>query len=349
MAKPANLMTSEILHIPATVQRLIDQQGERIAELAMELKDAARKGVTFAARGTSDNACLYGKYLFEILLGYPVHLAAPSTVTLYRRPMDFAGKLVIGVSQSGESTDVCEYMEAAAKAGARTIGITNNPKSRLAKSSEFHIPLLAGPEKAVAATKTYVGELLVLRMLVTCMTAKKSLHDALPLLPEAIEAAMSTEDRIKEIVPRFRYMHAAVVLGRGYNYATAQEFALKLMETSHVPVHPFSFADFLHGPVSVMHQGFPSFVFLSKGPTANGVKELMTDVHGRGGELVVFSNTKIKENATLWPVYVDAPLNEVDSPLVNIIPAYLFAKQYSLLCGFDPDNPKGLTKVTHTR
>ena len=349
MTEPGAIMSSEIKAIPAVVEGLARKHLDFTAHLARELLPAARRGVTFAARGTSDNACLYGKYLFEVNLGLPVHLAAPSTVTLFKSPMQLHGHLVVGVSQSGESTDVCEYLEFARQAGARTLGITNNAESRLAKNAEFHLDLSAGQEKAVAATKTYVAELVVLRMLVAAMMGDQGVVEAVQDLPARLEAALAAEERIAALASRYRYMRAAVVLGRGYNFASAQEFALKLMETCYLPVHPFSFADFLHGPVAMLHEGFPTFVFLSRGPTEAAVKELMANVHGRGSELLVFSDQDIAQTRLAFNVRIAQTPLEMDSPIQMIMPAYLFAHHLAMVCGYNPDSPRGLTKVTHTR
>ncbi len=343
------IMQKEIHEIPTVAAKIIDSVYPKIEEISSNLKDAARNGVTFVARGSSDNACLYGKYAFEILLGAPVHLAAPSVVTLYKKTPKLSGRLVVGVSQSGESIDVCEYVEAARDSGAFTVGITNAEDSRLARASNVTLPLMCSKERAVAATKTYFAQLFILRLIVTAISGQRRLLSAMDEIPRLAEDAIAASTKeVPEISPRYRYMNAAVVLGRGYNFATALEFALKLMETSYLPVHPFSFADFLHGPVAVLHEGFPTFAFLSKGPTATPVRQLLNDIASRGGESVVFTDLDCKRIKAKKIIRMPRASLEIDSPLSLIIPAYFFAHSLALERGYNPDSPRGLSKVTHT-
>jgi len=341
-------MRREILEIPRAMERIL-QRGAAIRELAEWITEFSPAFVTFAARGTSDNAALFGKYAFETLLGLPVHLAAPSTATIYKRSLELERAVVIGISQSGGSIDVCEYLRLARKSGALTVGITNQPASEIAKAADLVLPLLAGPEKSVAATKTYTSEMLVLLLLVAYLKGDRDLLKQAEKLPELAGKALATEEQVAGLVTRYRYMPASVVLGRGFNYATAQEFALKLMETCYQPVHSFSMADFLHGPIAMIHEGFPTFTFVAQGRMRQPMMTVANRVKGHGSELVVFTNERAAAKLSGCSVYVDAQGEEVLSPFTLIIPAQLFAYHLARVRGLDPDRPRGLTKVTRTR
>jgi glucosamine--fructose-6-phosphate aminotransferase (isomerizing) len=348
-AKNGELMLSEIKQIPGIAERLIDAHTGEIAKNAKRIGEAARNGVYFAARGTSDNACSYGKYLFEILLGIPASLAAPSVATLYKKKIDLKGRLVVGVSQSGESIDVCEYLQMAKKSGALVMGLTNVEDSTLAKISDVLLPLACGEEKAVAATKTYVASLLLMRMVAAAIAGKRPYDEALLELPELMNKTFEHCGEIERVVPYYRYMSGAVCLGRGFNYSSAQEFSLKLMETTYTPVHPFSFADFMHGPVALMHEGLPTFAFLSDGPTAAPMRKALDNLRARGGESIVITNMKRKAEDGERVIVAQKTKFEFDSPMTMILPAYLFAHKLALARNYNPDAPRGLTKVTKTR
>src|SRR6185369_14274817 len=245
--------------------------------------------VVLVARGTSDNAALFGRYLLEIATGIPVSLAAPSISTLYNARIDYRDSLVVAISQSGESTDTNLVLERARAQGALTLGITNESGSSLARLAEHVFHVRAGKEQSVAATKTYTGQMLMMYLLAYALGAKIRIAD-LERLPEAVEGALRLEPAINDLSERYRFMRYAVVVGRGLNYANAFEFALKLMETCYVVAERFSSADFLHGPIAMVEPSFPVFLFAPSGVTAPSMREMLEKLQGLKAETVVISD-----------------------------------------------------------
>ncbi len=304
--------------------------------------------VSFVARGTSDNACLYGKYLVESLLGKPAHLAAPSILTIYGTNVEAPKGLVIGVSQSGEGTDINEYLDKSRKNGAFTIGITNTRGSSITKVVDEVIYLHAGQERAVAATKTYVAQCTALLMLVSAWAKRDTIWDIMPHLPEAAEEILGLEDEIHNKVDRYRYASMAVVLGRGYHYSSAKELALKLMECCYLPAQPFSIADFMHGPIAMIHEGFPTFQFVTRGKMSTPMINIAKECREKGTESVIFSNTPETKRYASTHFMLPRSLPELATPITHIIPAQIFAYYLAVIRGINPDQPKFLKKITQT-
>jgi glucosamine--fructose-6-phosphate aminotransferase (isomerizing) len=343
-------MLSEIREQPQAFARIVGEEWETAVSIA---KHARTRGVRFAiiaARGSSDNAAIFGKYLLEIQNGIPVSLASPSAFGLYEARMDLSGVLVIGISQSGEAPDVVEVMARAREMGALTVAITNTPGSPLASASEHVILCRAGEEKSVAATKTYMNSIGALYLLSAALGGRDSnLLDYVRRLPEQMEQVLNLESEIAGKVERYRYMEECVVLSRGLNLCTAFETALKLTETCYIVAKPYSASDFLHGPIAMVEQGFPCLLFAADGPCMPGLLELCANLRERGAELVVFSsNQKLLESATTkFPIPENLP--EVATPPIYVIAGQLFSCYLSLTRGLDPDHPRGLKKVTRTR
>lgn len=341
-------MLKEIKESPEALQRLLQREGAKIERIAAFLAHKGVNMVTLVARGTSDNAALYAKYLIESTLGIPAHLAAPSVVTLYQRDIRADKTLVIGVSQSGAGTDVNRYMENARKMGAVTLGVTNTRGSDITKVSDEVIFLQAGREESVAATKTYTTECMALLMLVAHWSRHETLLEVLPRIPEEADRVLEVEAPIRERVERLRFAQHAVVLGRGYHYSTAQEMALKLMETCYLPTHPFSVADFMHGPIAMIHENFPILMFVTRGRTSQQMIALARDLHEKGSETVIFSNTPETRKYANLHFMMPRGLPEIATPITYMIPGQMFAYYLSLARGLDPDKPKYLKKVTQT-
>jgi glutamine---fructose-6-phosphate transaminase (isomerizing) len=277
-----SVMAAEIRQQPAILERTLRQDLAGVEKLRRTLARRPPRYIMLAARGTSDNAAGFGRYLLEIGTGIPVSLAAPSVFTLYGvRKFDFREALVVGISQSGESTDINVVLEAAKAEGAVTVGITNEPESALARLAEHVFLVRAGKEKSVAATKTYTGQLLTLYLLAYALGAPIRLDD-LRRLPGYAERALTLEPEITELAQRYRFMENAVVVGRGLNYANAFEFALKMMETCYVVAERFSSADFLHGPIAIVGAHFPAFLFAPAGVTWPSMKELVAKLSTAG-------------------------------------------------------------------
>src|SRR5215472_13661118 len=267
-------MLDEIRQQPETLARSLAAQLRRIEKFRATIAHRKPRLVVLAARGTSDNAAQFGRYLIEITTGIPVSLAAPSVVTLYKKGLDLRGTLVVGISQSGESTDTNAVLSNARKRGAITVGVTNEPRSTMAQTAEHILLVHAGEERSVAATKTYTGQLLALYLLASALGGSVRADD-LRRIPGSVEAILRQESRIAEAVERYRFMSGTVTVGRGLNYANALEFGLKLMETCYVLAERFSAADLMHGPIAVVERAFPVFVFAPPGPTWPSVSRVL--------------------------------------------------------------------------
>ncbi len=342
-------MRRELRQTPTVLTKLYESEFPRIEKYAKFLADQDIRQVTFVARGSSDNACLYGKYIVESLLNIPAHLAAPSILTVYKSHLSLSNTLVIAVSQSGEGTDINEYTADAVASGAPTLAITNHVRSPLAQTADFVIPLHAGREESVAATKTYVSECYALLALVACWAKHKVALDQIVKLPEITDRIIEIEEDVKAKVSRYRYMDRAVTIGRGYHYATAKEFSLKLMETSYLPVQAFSMADFMHGPIAMINDGFPTFLFVARGKMERPMLNILKDLHEKKSETVVFSNTNETKRYATTHFIMPRSVAEIATPIPYIIPAQFFAMYLADLKGINPDKPKFLSKVTKTR
>lgn len=349
-------MLDEIRQQPGALERTLRGELKSAERLRKALEKNRPRLIVLAARGTSDNAAQFGRYLLEITTGIPTSLAAPSIFTLYRASVDFSGALLVAVSQSGESTDTNVVLEQARKGGALTVGITNEPGSSMARLAEHVFLVRAGKEKSVAATKTYTGQLLSMYLLAYALGAPISL-DGVRSLPELAAASLSLEDAVGEIAGRYRFMDHAVVIGRGLNYSNAFEFALKLMETCYVIAERFSSADLLHGPIAMVEQGFPAFLFAPSGVTWPGLKSLIAKLEELKAETLIVTDQSNREalSSKARCVAVPAklsrasyPVEELYTPIPYIIPAQLFAARLAAEKGLDPDQPRTLQKVTRT-
>ena len=340
-------MLDEIREQPATLERTLQAERQSIEQLRMLLARQTPRLIMLVARGTSDNAAQFGRYLLEITTGIPVTLAAPSIFTLYNAPFQFDSVLVIAISQSGESTDTNLVLERARRHGARTIGITNEPSSALTRLAEQTFLVHAGREQSVAATKTFTGQLLVLYMLAYALGANIALDD-LARLPEWAARALMLESDVARRAERYRFMDHAVVVGRGLNYANAFEFALKLMETCYVVAERFSSADFLHGPIAMVDASFPAFLFAPSGVTWTGTREMIEKLAKLKAESLIITDQSNSEAARQSSITLPLSLEEIFTPIPYIIPAQLFAARLAGEKGFNPDQPRTLSKVTRT-
>ena len=348
-------MLQEIEEQPQALARMLDDCAPQVRALERRFAAERPESIVLAARGTSDNAATFARYLFEILLGIPTFLAAPSIATVYDRTARRKGALVVGISQSGESTDTNLYLEKAGAEGAVTLGITNESESSLAKLADEVLSVRVGPEKSVAATKTYTGQLLAVYLLAQALGARIP-QAALGKLPEAAARQLESKERIDALAERYRYMEHAVVVGRGLNYANALELALKMMETSYVVAERFSGADFMHGPLALVEKGFPVFVFAPGGPARKGTEKLLARLAAADAETVVIgppavvrevaATKRILLNGAI-PLAPDCP-EDLLTPIPAIIPGQLFAACLSEHKGLDPDHPRMLSKVTQT-
>jgi glucosamine--fructose-6-phosphate aminotransferase (isomerizing) len=342
-------MLDEVRQQPEVLSRILTADLRALTKFKALLDRKKPRLVVFAARGTSDNAAQFGRYLIEITTGIPVSLAAPSVHTVYEARVNYKDAVVVGLSQSGESTDVNVVLEQAGKCGAITVAITNEPRSSISKIADYVFPIRAGSEKSVAATKTYTGQQMVLYLLAWALGAKIRIED-LEKIPEFAATALTLESEIAGMAERYRFMHHAVVVGRGLNYSNAFEFALKLMETSYVIAERFSSADFLHGPIAMVEPNFPAFLFTPSGPTWKSMEEMLIKLKGLKAETVVITDRRNPDAAALASRVISIParIPEILSPIPYIIPAQLFAAALATEKNLDPDRPRALAKITRT-
>jgi len=342
-------MLEEIRQQPEALERTLASEMRRAEKFKRFVEKRRPKLIVLAARGTSDNAALFGRYLLEITTGIPVSLAAPSIETLYKARVNYSGALVVAVSQSGESTDTNLILEHARERGALTLGITNESGSSLARLAEHVLLVRAGKERSVAATKTYTGQLLLFYLLAYALGGRIR-PDDLARIPEAVRGALALEDEVDALSERYRFMRYAVVVGRGLNYSNAFEFALKLMETCYVVAERFSSADFLHGPIALVEPSFPVFAFAPPGVTWDSIGGTLDKLRALKAEIVAISdpgNREIEARATRT-VRLKSKLKELLTPIPYIVPAQMFAACLAAKKGLDPDQPRTLKKVTLT-
>ncbi len=342
-------MHKEIQEQPAVLERIALEEWGAVRALAQQIRQRDIRYIVLAARGTSDNAAQYFKYLFEIENGIPCGLAAPSVVTLYRAQLSLRDCLVVGISQSGEAPDVIEYLSSARAGGAMTASITNNPASPLAQVAEFHLHIHAGTEQSVAATKTYTGTLGLIFLL---SEALKGTHDAIHKLThtaEAVARVLELDNTLTQVVDRYRYVRECVSLARGLNQCTAQETALKLIETCYVMCKAYSVADFMHGPFALVEPGFPCLLFAPDGATFPTVLESALKLREGGAETITFAHNPEILKLARTPIEVHVELEESISPIVYAVLGQMFAYHLAVARDLNPDQPRGLQKVTKTR
>ena len=343
-------LRNEILEQPDAAQRLLDRTRDRLAHNAELLHRRRPSFVLIAARGSSDHAALYAQYLFAIRNGLPVALATPSAFTYYGARPRLAGSLVLGISQSGRSPDIVAVLEEAARQGALTMAITNEPSSPLARAADEVVELHAGVEAATAATKTYTAELLTVALLSTALDdASADETKALAAVPDWLRSALAVEADAERLASIDAEMTRSVVLGRGYEYATAREWALKLQELAQVLAVPYSAADFAHGPLALAEAALPVLAVASSGPPLEAQLSMLRDLRERHhAPLRVISDAPealaLDEGLRL-PAGVAGWL----APIVSIVPAQLYALHLAAAKGLDTERPRTISKVTQTR
>lgn len=343
-APTSSVLRGEIYEQPDALLRALSGARSVVESLVAEAKRRDVRFLVLAARGTSDNAATYAKYLFQITCGLPVALAAPSVHTLYEADVDYRGALVIGVSQSGAGEDVNEVVTSARKRGALTAAITNTESSALAQIAEYVLPCNAGIEQAVAATKTYTTTLALFALFAQIWSQNEELTRGLETIAEKAEAALShAAIPAEQIAQTLIHAERMLTVARGLHLATAIEAALKIAETTYTATQPFSSADLLHGPIASVATQTPCLLFVPSGKTAPMMNEVGETLTRRGARVLHFS-----PDPTAAIPLID-PGTELLSPLVDILPAQLLAFHLCLARGLDPDNPRGLTKVTITR
>lgn len=340
---------TEIFEQPDRLASLLASQKQIVAEIAKAIKTRNVQYAFLAARGTSDNAGRYANYLWGAYNQLPLALATPSLFTLYNRPPKLHNALVVGISQSGQSPDIVSVLEQGRQQSCLTLAITNAADSPLATAADFVFDIQAGPEKAVAATKTYTNELMAIAMISAALNASNEQWDELASVSEWARYVLNLDNEIAQMTQRYRYMNHCVVLGRGFNYATAYEWALKLKELTYTIAEPYSSADFQHGPIAMVEGGFPILAVAPKGKVhdsmANTLTRLRNQLHA---ELVLISDDADMLSLAQSPIQLPPQIPEWLTPLVGIIPAQIFACHLTTVKGYDTEKPRTITKVTET-
>ncbi|MBX3038402.1 MAG: SIS domain-containing protein [Anaerolineales bacterium] len=341
---------SEISEQPERIKNLLSNQRKNIEGIANQIRKHEIEYVFLAARGTSDNAGRYANYLLGAMNGLPLALATPSLFTYYKQPPKLKNALVIGISQSGKSPDIVSVLEEGKKQNCLTLAITNEPNSPLGKISDFVLDIQAGKEKAVAATKTYTTQLMTIAMLSTALSKNKTRWNELSKVAGWMKQVLKQNDFVKESAQRYRYIDQTIVLGRGFNYATAFEWALKLKELTYIIAEPYSSADFAHGPIAMVERGYPVLAVAPKGKVFGSMFEMLKRLRSDiSAELVVISNDKKALSLAQVPLTIPNDVPEWLSPLVSILPAQLFAYHLTLAKGYNAEHPRSIRKVTETK
>jgi glucosamine--fructose-6-phosphate aminotransferase (isomerizing) len=344
-------MGREIGEIPAVVERILDDPAP-LAEVAAAIAEARPRWMMIAGRGTSDHAAVYAQYVFETHLGLATGLVKPSVTTVYGASLDWRGGLVLAISQSGQSPDVVAVVEAARRSGALTLAITNEPASPLATAAQLTLPIHAGRELAVPATKTYVAELAVVAALANAIRPTAVLADSLAALPAALRDTIAlTREWLTgpgaPSVEAFAAADRALLVSRGFNLATALELALKLKETCGLFAEAYSTADFMHGPLVLARAEVPTLAIRPDGPMGADVDATLAAVAARGGRTTVFGGPETEPGPEM--LSLPQPLPEVVTPLLFVVPGQLLVEATAAKRGVNPDAPDGLGKVTLTR
>lgn len=342
-------LKSEIFEQPGRLSALLANQRGTAEKIARTILQQDIRWVFLAARGTSDNAGRYANYLWGAHNRLPLALATPSLFTYYNQPPQLKDALVVGISQSGQSPDIVSVLVEGRRQGCLTLAITNDPQSPLAQSADLILEIQAGVEKAVAATKTYTAELMAVAMLSAALSGESARWKELGKVPAWAEKVLKQDVPIARMAERYRYMNQCVVLGRGFNYSTAFEWALKLKELTYVEAEPYSSADFRHGPIAMIEGGFPVMAVAPNGKVFDTMLEMLGKLrHEQSAELVVISDEKRALSLAQSPIPLPPGVPEWLTPIVDIIPAQLFAAALTRAKGLDPEKPRTIFKVTET-
>ena len=343
MSKLGAIMASEIAETPKVFTAILNNMHafDSVKNVLLEEKI---QSVLILARGTSDNAAHYLKYLIETQIGLPVGLTSPSSVTVYNAELKYANTLIVAISQSGQSPDLVKFATAARQANAYVIAMTNDDKSPLATIAHNHFSLLAGPELAVAATKSYNAQLLISYLLVASWTGKKVNGEQ--LISEATRIA-GTADLVSKAVATASRDKEVVILGRGFAYPNAREAALKIQETCKISVQGLSTADYLHGPISALTPDTQVFIVAPSHMPASSITEATTKIRKTSSRIFWIGNggTPQGDDIVLAGSHCD---DEITSTLVDAMVLQRFALEFAVASGYDPDAPEGLSKVTLT-
>ena len=342
-------MWTEIQEQPTVLQNCMRVNRETIEEIVDRIKEKHIDTVIIAARGTSDHAAVYAKYIIEIRLGIPVVLAAPSVFTIYGKTLKMKNSLVVAISQSGCAADALEVLKSAKEQDALTVAVTNNVDSPLAREAGFHLFCATGTEISVAATKTFTSEMYLMAQLTACWSGDEDFKERLSDVPRLVSETLERSGLIQQKVERYRFMNDCFVLARGVNYPIALESALKIQETTYVRARAYASSDFYHGPLAMVDEDTPVIIYAPKGESLGDTKGIIHKLKDAGADLLIVSNDP--ETLALGDCTIDIPDvdNDTITPFMNAVTAQMFALHLALLKGRNPDSPRGLKKITVTR
>jgi glutamine---fructose-6-phosphate transaminase (isomerizing) len=343
-------LLAEINQQPEVIQRLLDEQAAAVRDVARTIQQRDPSAIVLVARGSSDNAAVYGRYLLEVCNHRLTSLAAPSGLTLYGSGPRLDRTVVIGVSQSGQGEDVVAYVREARRQGAATVAIVNDESSPLGEAAESVLACLAGPELSIPATKTVTAQMTLLAMLSVALDALEGPIDPLAGLPDALRGALDARGSAAHLARSLAPTTVGSVIGRGFAYPPALEIALKLKETSYTRAEPFSAADFLHGPVALVEPRYSALLVDVGGKSSQSALELARGIRERGGQpALIRAGEVLALDVELPTVSSNAPVSEPFAPIVALVLGQLVAVELALAMGLDPARPRGLHKVTSTR
>ena len=344
-----SILLSEIAEQPTTLARLLSEGSAEVERVAQALRQRHLRHVVIAARGSSDNAARYAQYVLGAFNRITVTLATPSLFTRYGAPPRMDDALVIGISQSGQSPDLIAVVEEGRRQGCPTLAITNVEGAPLSAVADHTLLLRAGKERSIAATKTYTAQLLAIAMLSAALGDDEGRRKEVAQVPAQVARALEIDRAaIQAAAELLKDAGHGVVIGRGFNYATAFEVALKAKELAYVAVEPYSSADFQHGPIALVEIGFDAIVINVEGRVSQEVDELLRTMKGRGASPVVLSNVASSLAQASAPLPLPAGMPEWLSPISAVVPGQLLAFHLSRARGYEPDQPRNLSKVTKT-
>ena len=334
-------MAAEMAEQPSRLRQLLGRQ-HAIAERVRAVTPLPLNGITIVARGSSDNAAVYGRYLLEASTRRPISLAAPSLHTLYRVDVDYAGQLVIAVSQSGATPEIVRTLQALQEAGGSGLAITNNPDSPLAHAADATIDLEVGVERAVPATKTVTGQLTAFAMIATALGRVPFTRGELNAVPRWVNEVLDDPRPANAAAQELAGASQLIVVARGYLFAAALETALKIKETCSLMADGYSAADLRHGPIAAVTRGLPVVALCTDGPAHADVASLVEEMRARQAKVLVVGDGAGAD--VPLPGEIPEPL----APIVAVVRGQQLAHELAMALGYDPDSPPGLTKVTAT-
>jgi glutamine---fructose-6-phosphate transaminase (isomerizing) len=340
---------AELREQPAALERFLAAESAHATEVASGLIREDVRYLLIVSRGSSSNVARYMQYLFGAVNRLPVAFATPSLYSVYDSAPELGPAAAIGISQSGASPDVVAVLAEARKQGRPTLAITNDPKSPLARAADWTLPLHAGEERAVAATKTYLNSIAAVALLSTAAVGDSNRLAELRSMPAIVDEQIERSLAAAEALDRYRDVQSGSVVARGVNYGTAFEIALKIRELSGAPFEAFSSADLLHGPIAALRSGRPAIVIAPSGKTLASLRAAVDKVRERGAEVIAISDDDVflSDADTALPLVRTVP--EWLTPLLTVIPGQAAAVRLARLHGADVDQPVGLSKITLTR